>query len=176
MISSAECRYSISFTSPALLIHPFSPHLSPEYLTVKRGWDFTCMKALEWLSICIDMLHTPSSACGLSDSLFISHSLNCTLSHAHFSILLFLILTHLLLPPVLRNLFLPYFRFYLFNSPFFCPSQPVWMFFLFLPGCWESTCHPLSWSPFVFFLHCFFLKMFFSSLFPISLAIYCKQW
>ncbi len=38
------------------------------------------------------------------------------------------------------------FCFYLFNSPFLCPSQPGWMFPLFFPGLWTSTCHPLSWS------------------------------
>lgn len=38
--------------------------------------------------------------------------------------------------------------FLLFNAPFHCPSQSVWMRF---PGLWTATSHLLSWSLFVLF-------------------------
>lgn len=105
MISSAKYRYLISFTSPSLLIHPFSLYISNVCLTVKPGWDFTWVEAFEWLSICIDMLHTPSSAPmrPVTDSL---SQLNA-LTYTHFSILLLLILPRLATAFCLEDLFFP---------------------------------------------------------------------
>lgn len=112
-----------------------SPHCCVLHLTVELGWACSWMEALEWLSICIDMLHTPPSApeWPVTDSL--------ALSRSHSSILPFLNLPRLLSSSVSWTF--PRFCFYLFTLPFVCPSQPVSVSVLFLPRLWTFTCHLL---------------------------------
>lgn len=60
-ISSGKCRHLIFFTSS----FPLIPFLSISVMNSwrrEKSWDLTWTEALEWLSICIDMQHTPSPA------------------------------------------------------------------------------------------------------------------
>lgn len=97
---------------------------------------------------------TSCLCCTLSPSL----SLNCMLWNTHT--LHSFAVSHSASPSItfclgdpLSPLFL------LFNAPFHCPSQPVWMLF---PGLWTATSHLLSWSLFVFFPSIAFLMHFLS--------------